>query len=78
MFTKCSSLTNITLLENRDVSNGIGFTFMFSEYSFLSDIKPIQKWNVENGEEFGSIFKDCSSLQNSEIKELFKKIEIIK
>ena len=76
MFSKCSSLSDITPLENWDVSNGDGFTFMFSECSSLTNIKKLQKWNVQNGQGFEDMFADCSLLKDSEINELFEKWKI--
>ncbi len=61
----------LTPLENWDVSNGIGFTYMFSECSSLSDIKASIKRNVK--ERFDSMFEDCSLSKDSEIKELLEK-----
>ena len=55
----CSSLTDITPLENWDVSNQNNFYNMFNECSSLSDIKPLQNWKVSNGKNFWGMLKGC-------------------
>ena len=46
MFSGCSSLSDIKVLEEWNVSNGIYFKGMFSKCSTLLDTTLLEKWNV--------------------------------
>ena len=45
MFSERSSLSDIKVLENWDVSKNSVFSGMFQNCS-LSDIKPLENWNI--------------------------------
>ena len=48
MFYGCSSLSDIKVLENWNVSNGNNFFGMFFGCSSLSDIKGLENWNISS------------------------------
>ena len=62
MFYYCTSLQDISALEDWDVSNGTGFSCMFENCNSLQDISGLYNWNVSNGKFFAYIFKDCKLL----------------
>jgi hypothetical protein len=50
MFNGCVSLSDITPLQNWNVSNGNNFHQMFSGCSTFLDIEPLNGWNVSEKE----------------------------
>ena len=59
MFYSCSSLLNITALENWDVSKGNNFSCMFYGCSSISDIKDLQNWNVTKGNNCDNMLRNA-------------------
>ena len=73
MFSNCSQLSDIKVLEKWNVSNGNNFSYMFYGCSQLSDIKALEEWNVSNGNNFKGMFYYCSQYQKNGIyQNLFK------
>ena len=68
MFFGCSLLSDITPLQNWDVSKANNFQSMFSGCSSLSDLKPLQYWEVSKVKNFNIMFSGCTLI--SDIKPL--------
>ncbi|MBR4567480.1 BspA family leucine-rich repeat surface protein [bacterium] len=47
MFHNCKSLSDISALEKRDVSNVNNMSDLFYETD-LNDISPLKNWNIKN------------------------------
>ena len=62
MFSSCSNLTNLTGLENWNVSNVTNMYCMFSGCSNLTNLSALEGWNVSNVTDMSSMFNSCSSL----------------
>lgn len=56
-FQGCSSLTNINRVDEWDVSNVTGMSYMFASTLFNGDVT---NWNVGNVTDFSSLFSSCS------------------
>ena len=68
LFSGCSSLEDITALQNWNVSNGIKFQSMFSGCQSLKDLPNLSKWKISNKCIKSNVFDKCSSLKISDIQ----------
>ena len=59
MFGGCSSLKDISSLENWNVSKVKYFQGMFNRCKELSNLGALRHWNVSNGLNFSCMFCDC-------------------
>ncbi len=50
MFSECSSLSEIKVLENWNLSNGNDLSEMFCGCSSLSDIQVLENWNLSKSQ----------------------------
>lgn len=68
LFFRCSSLLDINVLKNWNVSNGTDFNSIFMGTS-LSDISALKKWDVSNGIDFSFMFMGTSISDISPLKD---------
>ena len=64
LFSYCSSLTDLTALENWNVSKVTNMKSMFSRCASLTDLTALERWDVSNVTTMGYMFFECSNLTN--------------
>ena len=64
LFSGCTSLSDISVLKDWDVSKGTDFKYLFKGCKSLSNVSALSNWDVSNGIYFSSLFEDCSSLSD--------------
>ena len=64
MFSDCSSLSDITGLENWDTSSVTNMNHMFSDCSSLSDITGLENWDTSSVTNMNHMFAICRSLSD--------------
>ena len=64
LFYDCTSLSDIDMLKDWDVSSATNLDCLFYGCSSLKDIYGLKKWNVKNVNHFSYLFYGCTSLKN--------------
>ena len=64
LFYECTSLSDIYILKDWDVSNATNLTCLFYGCSSLKNISGLKNWNVKNVNHFSYLFYGCTSLKN--------------
>lgn len=62
MFGGCSTLRNLSFLEDWDMRNAKNIRCMFFGCSSLTSLEKLSKWDTKNVENFDTVFGGCSSL----------------
>ena len=63
MFASCRNLTEITGIENWDVSNVTDFSIMFQECFSIRELN-LANWDMQNAQSLKNIFYNATSLEN--------------
>ena len=64
LFKKCTSLIDISPLENWDVKDATCFSCSFRQCTSLQDISPLKKWNLSNVCDLNACFEGDTALTN--------------
>ena len=64
LFYECTSLSDVYILKDWDVSKGQNLNYLFYGCSSLKNIYGLKNWNVKNVNHFSYLFYNCTSLKN--------------